>query len=128
MPAETGSGGQPAQKGQEVWRLDPEAAGKVKLLEWGGLARATASWQKRWVYLHRGHLYSLEQRSSTEELASYNIWLNRSGIRLWQPILAGPVRQMHATTLLCGSASLVIIFIEAMHWLACIADDGLDQF
>lgn len=47
------------------------------MLEWGGLVRASATWQRRSVFLHRGYLVTLEHRNSPQELASYNIWLNR---------------------------------------------------
>ena len=57
--------------------MEPEASGWVSVLEWGGIARASASWHRRWVYLHRGWLLSLERANSPQELASHNIWLNR---------------------------------------------------
>lgn len=62
---------------QQPWRLEPDAAAKLRLLEWGGLARASASWQKRWVYLYRGRVYVLESKSAPQELTSHNIWLKR---------------------------------------------------
>ena len=70
--------GDAQQKGNEPWRLEAEAHSQLRVLEWG-IANASASWTKRWVYLHRGWLYCLERKESLQELSSNNIWLDRWG-------------------------------------------------
>ena len=97
MPAGGGqdAGAQQLQ-GKQAWRQEADYSGKVTVLVWGGIAYATATWQKRYAFLHRGRLYLLQKRSSPEELSSHSIWLNRYGIRpalfitegCWSPLLA----------------------------------------
>ena len=70
----TGAGAEP------LWRRDAEKAGPLRVLEWGGVARAAASWAKRWGALHRGHLYLLERQHAPAPLASANVWLNKRAI------------------------------------------------
>ena len=64
-----------AQQGQAALQQQPwksgeaDAAGKARVLEWGGLARASATWQRRYLCLYRGRLYCLEKRSAAQDLA-----------------------------------------------------------
>ncbi|KAK9815130.1 hypothetical protein WJX73_008307 [Symbiochloris irregularis] len=77
------------RKGQEPWRLQAEMHSQLRVLEWG-VAHASASWVKRWVYLHRGWLYCLERRSSQQELSSHNIWLDRRAVRIPESVAGKP--------------------------------------
>ena len=72
---------QQAQPGKQAWRQEADYSGPVRALEWGGIAYATATWQKRYAYLHRGRIYLLQKRSSPNELTSHGVWLNRCGSR-----------------------------------------------
>ena len=82
-PQDAGSQQQPQQQGKQAWRLEADYAGKVSVLVWGGIAYATATWNQRYAYLHRGRLYLLEKRSSPEELSSHGVWLNRYCFGVW---------------------------------------------
>jgi len=75
-PAPAVGSGQGAQDAL-VWRRDAEKAGPLRALEWAGVARAAASWARRWGVLHRGHLYLLESQDAPHALTSANIWLNK---------------------------------------------------
>ncbi len=79
--AGAGAAGGGAGAGAEpLWRRDAEKAGPLRVLEWGGVARAAASWAKRWGALHRGHLYLLERADAPAPLASANVWLNKRAL------------------------------------------------
>lgn len=75
-PAPAAGSGQGAQDAP-VWRRDAEKAGPLRALEWAGVARAAASWARRWGVLHRGHLYLLESQDAPHALTSANVWLNK---------------------------------------------------
>lgn len=64
----------------QQWRLTPEQAGPVRMLQWGGISRSTPQWPSRWGMLYRGTLHLLENETSIEPLDSLNIWNNR-----WEP-------------------------------------------
>ena len=61
----------------QQWRLTPEQAGPVRMLQWGGISRSTPQWPSRWGMLYRGTLHLLENETSIEPLDSLNIWNNR---------------------------------------------------
>ena len=69
-------------EGQQLqqWRLTPEQAGGVRVLQWGGLSRTTPQWPSRWAVLYRGTLHLLESETAAEPLESLNIWNNRYGL------------------------------------------------
>lgn len=62
----------------QQWRLTPEQAGVVRVLQWGGISRNTPQWPSRWGVLYRGTLHLLQDESAPESLESLNIWNNRS--------------------------------------------------
>lgn len=65
----------------QQWRLTPEQAGPVRMLQWGGISRSTPQWPSRWGMLYRGILHLLENETSAEPLESLNIWNNRWELR-----------------------------------------------
>ncbi len=65
------------QQQVQQWRLTPEQAGPIRMLQWGGISRSTPQWPSRWGMLYRGTLHLLENETSAEPLESLNIWNNR---------------------------------------------------
>ncbi|KAI7845241.1 hypothetical protein COHA_001284 [Chlorella ohadii] len=61
--------------GQELWRQHAEYEGAVKVLTWGGIGYASASWCPRYGVLYQGKLYLYESSAPGAKLAaSEAVW------------------------------------------------------
>eukprot|EP00884_Botryococcus_braunii_P010315 jgi/Botrbrau1/19285/Bobra.0073s0028.1 len=60
-----------------AWRANAEYSGSLRMLEWGGIGRITATWLPRWAVLYRGRLYLLDGPNSIKPLQTCTFWNNK---------------------------------------------------